>query len=39
MGENRNQELLHYFHNRRIWTLNGDPASPRLEPYTVAPAN
>ena len=36
MGEKQNQELLSYFHDRHVWSLNGDPASPRLEPYTSA---
>jgi hypothetical protein len=36
MGDRQNQELLHYFHGRRVWLLNGDQASPRLEPYEAA---
>jgi hypothetical protein len=33
MGNSANQELLHYFRNRRVWRLDGDDSSPRLEPY------
>lgn len=33
MGDQQNQELLHYFRDRRVWLLNGDQPSPRLEPY------
>jgi hypothetical protein len=40
MGDQRNQELLRYFHNRHVWLLNGDQPSPQLEPYAlVSPAN
>lgn len=34
MGDQQNQELLRYFHGRRVWLLNGDQASPRLLPYS-----
>jgi hypothetical protein len=36
MGNQQNQELLRYFHDRRIWLLNGDQPSPQLEPYSPA---
>jgi hypothetical protein len=36
MGDGQNEELLRYFHDHRVWSLNGDPASPRLEPYALA---
>jgi hypothetical protein len=32
MGDPDNQELLRYFHDRRVWYLNADEAPPRLEP-------
>jgi hypothetical protein len=32
MGDRDNQELLRYFHDRRVWHLNADQAPPRLEP-------
>jgi hypothetical protein len=34
MGESENEELLRYFKNRRVWQINGDDASPKLEPYS-----
>jgi hypothetical protein len=33
MGDDLNRELLQYFGGRHVWSLNGDPASPQLEPY------
>ena len=36
MGETRNQELLQYFKQRRVWQIDGDAASPKLETYTAA---
>jgi hypothetical protein len=33
MGERANQELLNYFKNRHVWSIDGDDPSPRLEPY------
>jgi len=36
MGDIQNQELLHYFHDRHVWLLNGDQAPPRLEPFASA---
>lgn len=32
MGDRDNQELLRFFHDRQVWYLNADQASPRLEP-------
>jgi hypothetical protein len=32
MGARDNQELLQYFHDRRVWRLNADQSPPRLEP-------
>ena len=32
MGDRDNQELLRYFHDRRVWHLNADQVPPRLEP-------
>lgn len=36
MGDAGNQELLHYFKDRRVWRMNGDVSPPRLEPYRDA---
>ena len=36
MGNEQNQELLHYFHDRHAWLMSGDDSPPELEPY---PAN
>jgi hypothetical protein len=33
MGKDANQELLQYFHGRKVWSLEGDNPSPRLVPY------
>jgi hypothetical protein len=33
MGEQDNQELLRYFHNRRVWLLEPDQSPPRLSLY------
>jgi hypothetical protein len=33
MGDDKNQELLRYFPDRRVWLLNGDDSPPRLSPY------
>lgn len=32
MGPQQDQELLQYFHDRKVWHLNGDQSPPRLEP-------
>jgi hypothetical protein len=34
MGEGANEELFRYFKNRRVWQVNGDDPSPKLEPYS-----
>jgi hypothetical protein len=34
MGENDNQKLLQYFHNRKIWMVEPDNPSPHLLPYS-----
>jgi hypothetical protein len=40
MGDQQNQELLRYFHDRHVWLLNGDQTPPQLEPLASAfPAN
>lgn len=36
MGDSQNQELLRYFHDRKIWVLNGDQTPPRLEAFHVS---
>jgi hypothetical protein len=33
MGDQQNQELLHYFAARKVWLLNGDDSPPKLSPY------
>jgi hypothetical protein len=33
MGEQANEELLNYFHERRVWLLEPDRSPVRLEPY------
>jgi hypothetical protein len=33
MGEKQNEELLRYFHDRRVWLMYGDDSPPRLEAY------
>jgi hypothetical protein len=37
MGNTANEELLNYFNERRVWSINGDGSPPQLEPYE-APA-
>ena len=37
MGEQDNQELLRYFHNRHVWLLEPDESPPRLSPYPLIP--
>ncbi len=34
MGKSANQELLHYFRDRKIWLLEPDNPSPHLLPYS-----
>ncbi|HZQ25111.1 MAG TPA: hypothetical protein VFA89_20140 [Terriglobales bacterium] len=38
MGDAENQELLNYFHLRRVWLLDGDAANPEPVPYTPSGA-
>jgi hypothetical protein len=33
MGPEKNEELLHYYNGRQVWTLYGDDIPPKLEPY------
>jgi hypothetical protein len=33
MGDSQNQELLNYFKDRHIWSINGDHSPPQLEAY------
>jgi hypothetical protein len=35
MGNDANQELLNYFHDRTVWRLGGDATPVRLEPYSA----
>jgi hypothetical protein len=37
MGESQNRELLEYFKDRKVWTVDADSANPRLEPYPASP--
>ncbi|MBZ5598791.1 MAG: hypothetical protein LAN83_10745 [Acidobacteriia bacterium] len=37
MGESQNRELLEYFKDRKVWTVDADTAAPRLEPYAAPP--
>jgi hypothetical protein len=34
MGASGNRELLQYFHDRKVWLINADNPSPRLQPYS-----
>ena len=34
MGADKNEELLHYFKDRRVWLLEADEVPPRLQPYS-----
>jgi hypothetical protein len=36
MGDAQNRELLDYFNSRRVWQLDADDLSPKLQPYTAA---
>ena len=36
MGERRNQELLDYFRDRQVWSIDADEPTPRLHRYSVA---
>jgi hypothetical protein len=37
MDERRDEELIHYFNNRKVWLVNEDDAQPRLVPYSSSP--
>jgi hypothetical protein len=39
MGAVRNQELIEYFRDRRVWLLNADARAPELSQYEVAANN
>jgi hypothetical protein len=34
MGADNNEELLHYFKDRRVWLLEADDLPPKLQPYS-----
>lgn len=36
MGAAKNQEVLDYFKDRKVWRLNGDDPVPELKPYEAA---
>jgi len=36
MGPTQNQELIKYFHNRRVWLVEPDESPPKLSPYGAA---
>jgi hypothetical protein len=36
MGERENTELLQYFSMRRVWQIDGDDPTPKLEPYSLS---
>ena len=35
MGQDRNEELLRYYSDRRVWLLDADDLSPRLSEYST----
>jgi hypothetical protein len=35
MGPTQNEELLHYFKNRRVWMVEPDETPPRVMPYEL----
>lgn len=37
-GTEHNEELIRYFSDRKVWTVNADDAPPNLLPYTSTPA-
>jgi len=37
MGAEKNEELMRYYSNRRVWVLEADDFSPRLLPYADKP--
>jgi hypothetical protein len=34
MGVEKNQELLRYYKERRVWLLEADDVPPKLQPYS-----
>jgi hypothetical protein len=38
MGAARNQELVNYFRDRRVWLVEPDEEAPKLEPYLAQPS-
>jgi hypothetical protein len=39
MDEEKNDEIVHYFKDRRAWRVNADDESPTLQPYGIATAS
>jgi len=37
MGSAANSELIRYFHDRRVWTVDPDQSPPRLSAYSTTP--
>jgi len=37
MGPAQNEELIEYFHNRRVWLVEPDESPPKLSPYAAVP--
>jgi hypothetical protein len=37
MGAEKNEELLRYYSDRRVWLLEADDAPPKLSPYAEKP--
>jgi len=35
MGQADNRELIEYFKNRRVWQINGDDPTPKLQSYSA----
>jgi len=35
MGAAENEELIHYYKDRRAWLLEADETPPRLAPYSA----
>jgi len=38
MGPQQNQELIHYFRDRKLWSVNGDESPAKLSRYRTVPA-
>jgi hypothetical protein len=39
MGPERNQELLDYYRDRKVWLIEPDETPPKVQPYLVEPTN